>query len=360
MKCGQHSIREPCNSICSKVEDPLGRLKHLAEIFHSKADKSVALRKFSAKLRRFKKTPACKYAAHVAAWFAFAPPDYVPGITEIELLHGFLLEVGGGQLPTRLRQILPCAQKVLKRFGPGDLAFEQAREKLQQRLQHFQCCRKGQLASDQSHVTQQTQTSLEAVGHCEKQAAQGCGAVLTSNVASSQVEHYQMRTDAVAVSSESKQSSHMEVALQVPSPSMSGAHHGLFFKKMNEWTNMSGDGKLAFLQQLKQARKAGEKSSESAMADALCALAAALSAPRKSTRSSGSLVDAVDERIGSDVEYSVGGTVNLQHRVRLLLLQLLRDWKARGFDAKLINSILQHIHKQISTFEAQARVLQLF
>ena len=339
------------NKMCgrSNTEDPLERLKHLAEIFHSKADKSVALRKFSAKLRRFKKTPACKYAAHVAAWFAFAPPEYIPGTVEIELLHGFLLEVGGGQMPTRLGQVLPCAQKALECIGPGHLAFELAREKLQRRLQRFQCCRKGMPAHDQSGATRQIRTaSKEAVGYSDRQDAQGCGAIVISDVPSSQC------TAAVAVSSERKQSPHIELACQATSPSISGSKR--LFKKMNEWTNMRVDDKLTFLQQLKRARKAATNNSQSATADAVYALAAALSAPRKSILSSGSPEDPFDGPIGPDVESSVELTANLQHRVRSLLLQLLHDWKDNGFDGALIGSILHHIQSQISTFEAKATV----
>ena len=137
--------------------DPLQRLREMAEKFHSKADKRVPLGKFVAKLGRVQRMKAGRrrkarqYAAHVAAWLAFASPAYVPGATDMHLLDGFLLEVGGGKLPPRLQQILPVAQRALARVRLTDLAGERAREKLEERLHHFSCCRSAQSPGNPDH-----------------------------------------------------------------------------------------------------------------------------------------------------------------------------------------------------------------
>ena len=113
----------------------------LAEKFHRRADKSGVLQRFARKARVCSKRQARRYAFHIASWFSCAPADYIPGSIEMDLLHKFVSKLGGGQLPKRLQKALPKALAALDSMDLADRTLDEARQRLRQSLQRFQCCR---------------------------------------------------------------------------------------------------------------------------------------------------------------------------------------------------------------------------
>ena len=355
-----HNNKAPKGPVpCTKLQeaDILKRLRDVAKKFHSKADKSVPLRKFSAKVHSFKRTSARRYAAHVAAWLAFAPKRYVPGATEIKLLHSFLLQVGGGQLPTRLQQILPLAQNALERVAPTDALLEEACEKLKKRLRSFSCCRSTQQSKDCSAADKSPEAEGGEEDQEEHQRNVGHAVEAGCEMGSCQESDVQCnagdpgRAHQVVCPASGAQPAAVQVHHQAGSASSQR-----LFQKMNEWQNMAHDEKLACFKSLSQ-RTSCTPSSEATLADVLHAVAAVLSPPRQETASS----SCQDDDSGSGLEASSAAEVStrLQQRARALLLWLLRDWQAKGFDCQAIHAVLEHVKWQVSTFETKVGEIRL-
>ena len=267
------------------------------------------------------------WVAHVAAWLVYAPRGYVPGITVMDLLRRFLLKVGDGRhLSTAQQSILRKVQSVLERATAADPAWEQMHRKVVHELELFRQC-------DAEHLA----------------------APVTKDVDVAEAESNQML----------KSKSFPKCSLKPSKPSSidSEAGHEVgdsrqtprhLFSKMNEWTNMVNEERLACLEKLELARKSGRMANQAKLADVLYTVAAALSPPRKSAHKESSENDAA-----SCADAPIGETsANLQHRARCLLLQLLRDWKDRSFDCGEIHTLLDHINRQLSRFEAKARESQ--
>ncbi|CAE7884054.1 unnamed protein product, partial [Symbiodinium microadriaticum] len=268
------------------------------------------------------------WAAHVAAWLVYAPRGYVPGITEMDLLRRFLSKVGDGRhLSTSQQRILRKVQSVLERATAADPAWEQMHRKLVQKLDRFRQC-------DAEHLT----------------------APVTKDVDVAEAESNQML----------KSKSFRKCSLKPSKPSSidSEAGHEVgdsrqtprqLFNKMNEWTNMVNEERLACIEKLELARKNGRMANQAKLAEVLYTVAAALSPPRKSAHKESS-----ENEAASCADAPIGeASVNLQHRARSLLLQLLRDWKKMSFDCGEIHTLLDHINRQLSRFEAKVGDLRL-
>ena len=119
--------------------------KHTAR-YHRKAQKQklAVVRKYCREVHEFDTAAVRKHAAHVAAWIAYAPSGRIPDLGELTLFQKFIERLGAGQLPSRLKEVLPDAQAILQSIQAHQVgeAWRQAESKLQQSLQKFRCCRK--------------------------------------------------------------------------------------------------------------------------------------------------------------------------------------------------------------------------
>ena len=344
--------RKVCKGKGSQAVDPLRRLKELADKFHSKADKSVPLRKFVAKLSRISRmrsgrcSKARRYAAHVAAWLGFAPAAYLPGATEMNLLDGFLLEVGGGQLPARLQRILPMAQAALVRVGYADPARTTAQEKLEDRLHHFLCCRSLDCGPQEQEEEESEGDGDEEDRQAWQQASCGSGIVL--QVDSSEDETEQVDCDS--------QCAEAEFHSDEPDPLCKGTPQHLL-RRINQWANLADQGKLAFLKKLEHARKSPADAGEAALADMLCTVAAALASPRRSVTPNEEAEDGTGA-FTCEAQAPREVSAKLQQLARSLLLKLLHEWKSKGYPCSAIQCALERVKLQLSTFEDQVMASQ--
>ena len=119
------------------------RLRGHAAKYHGLAHKSVVIATYSAKAEEFDRADMCRHAAHVASWIAYGPEGRIPKKAELQLLEKFLGRLGGGRLPSRLREVLPDAQEALRALPPGGLteAWQEAAQQLRRSLQKLRCCR---------------------------------------------------------------------------------------------------------------------------------------------------------------------------------------------------------------------------
>lgn len=254
------------------------------------------------------------WVAHVAAWLVYAPRGYVPGITVMDLLRRFLLKVGDGRhLSTAQQSILPKVQSVLERATAADPAWEQMHRKVVHELELFRQC-------DAEHLT----------------------APVTKDVDVAEAESNQML----------KSKSFRKCSLKPSKPSSidSEAGHEVgdsrqtprqLFNKMNEWTNMVNEERLACIEKLELARKSGRMANQAKLAEVLYTVAAALSPPRKSAHKESSENEAASCADAPVKEASA----NLQHRA--------------SFDCSEIHTLLDHINRQLSRFEAKVGDLHL-
>ena len=202
------------------------RLEVLAQNFHRRHDKSVAFRKFTKKAHDCSKQRARRYAAHVAAWIAYGPPTYVPGQTELKLLHDFLLKLGGGQLPARLEDVLPRTQSTLEGMSVENSSCRELGEKLKERLRHFQCCR-----GAQTH--EKNKEAHAVVNDEDEDEEESCHVV---EVESSEEDCQESQTSSL-------QDAGLPAAEVCQGPHFSSQQ---LFNKMNEWTNTPNDARLKY------------------------------------------------------------------------------------------------------------------
>ena len=309
------------------------RLQSHAQRFHGAGHKRrmllVAMEKAKSNLARRR---ARIWVAHVAAWLVYAPRGYVPGFTEMDLLRRFLSKVGGGRhLSTPQQNILRKAQSVLERATAADPVWEQMRRKLLQKLDRFRQC------SDAEHHLAGLVISEGDVAEAE-----------SNETLKSQEQELRKRRCLKSQPSAIDSEAGDEVGHSRQTP----LH---LFSKMNEWTNMVNEERLACLRRLELDRKNGRKANQAALAEVLYTVAAALSPPRKST----AFNESSEHDAASCADAPIGEVpANLQRRARSLLLQLLRDWKDLGFDCGQIQTLLDHVNRQLSKFEAKARKSQ--
>ena len=196
----------------------------------------------------------------------------------MDLLHAFVLKLGGGQLPTRLQKVLPQALDALQRADVPSSA-SQARERLRQKLQQFQCCRGARTvaepnaepqagAFDEEAGTEQhcnVEAEEEEMSACEGEDAEaGHQAIDVVEVESSQeeteggseelevCERLCIERDCDVLAGPGQLADIGQLA------SMSGdagqackESTSHLFRKINEWTNMMSHEKRTCLKQLK-------------------------------------------------------------------------------------------------------------
>ncbi|CAE7804165.1 unnamed protein product [Symbiodinium sp. CCMP2592] len=124
----------------------------------------------------------------------------------------------------------------------------------------------------------------------------------------------------------------------------------MLFRKMNEWGFLDNAQKLERLQQAEEASRHSRSSlSQEELADVLSTAAACLAAPRRHAR----LQDADANGLGDGrtASESQDPTVDVQKRIRSLLLHALRVWQMNQFDCQAIEHVLDFVQQKISKFE---------
>ena len=129
----------------------------------------------------------------------------------------------------------------------------------------------------------------------------------------------------------------------------------MLFRKMNEWGFLDNAQKLERLQQAEEASRHSRRSlSQEELADVLSTAAACLAAPRRHAR----LQDAKGLGEVRTASESQDPTVDLQKRVRSLLLHALRVWQMNQFDCQAIVHVLDCVQQKISRFESKVGEIQ--
>ena len=85
-------------------------------------------------------------------------------------------------------------------------------------------------------------------------------------------------------------------------------------RRMDQWTNLANEGKLALLQKLECARKSPADASEAALADMVCTVAAALAPPRRSATPS----EEIDVEDGTGLFTCLGCPLVVCYELKLL------------------------------------------
>ncbi|CAE7334761.1 unnamed protein product [Symbiodinium sp. CCMP2456] len=175
-------------------------------------------------------------------------------------------------------------------------------------------------------------------------------------------------SDAVAVAADdthvadAELEAEQEEAVQVREADVSGSsstpvlsdQHLTLFRKMNEWGFLDNTQKLVRLQQAEEASRRSRRSlGQEELADILNMAAACITAPRRHARQPHR-----DATNGGDVravpESEEPSTMDLQKRVRSLLLHALRMWQMNQLDCKAIEHVLDCVQEKISKFESKA------
>ena len=299
------------------------RLRRHAAKYHGHARRWRIVQNYFKASGSFGRAAMRQHAAHVAAWLAYGPPAYVPGVSELRLLTKLLDGVGSSLLPTRLQEVLPDAQAALQAASSGSAhseAWEQAASRLKQRLRKFQCCRR--------HARPSAIVSVAA----------------TSKAALADKPVAEEKTGDVSPG-----------ACAVQAVACAGQQQ--LFRKMNAWTNMDRADRAECLRCAEALSIAKPGITQVQLAEVLCQVAAALSPPRKTALQEDEGEAAHDTCLEAGSETGAPG--DLQRRVRKLLLEALKAWRANGFDCGGIRYILEHVQQQIQGFQDKAGHLKL-
>ena len=299
------------------------RLRRHAAKYHGHARRWRIVQNYFKASDSFGRAAMRQHAAHVAAWLAYGPPAYVPGVSELRLLTKLLDGVGSGLLPTRLQEVLPDAHTALQAASSGSAhseAWEQAASRLKQRLRKFQCCRR--------HARPSAIVSMAA----------------TSKAALADKPVAEEKTGDVSPG-----------ACAVQAVACAGRQQ--LFRKMNAWTNMDRADRAECLRCAEALSIAKPGITQVQLAEVLCQVAAALSPPRKTALQEDEGEAAHDTCLEAGSETGAPG--DLQRRVRKLLLEALKAWRANGFDCGGICYILEHVQQQIQGFQDKAGHLKL-
>ena len=119
---------------------------------------------------------------------------------------------------------------------------------------------------------------------------------------------------------------------------------------MNEWGFLDDAQKLERLEQAEEASRLSRRSlSQEDLADILNMAAACLAAPRRPAR----LQDAAATNEGEvrTAPESQDSALDLQKRIRKLLLHALRLWQMNQFDCQAIEHVLDFVQQKIGKFE---------
>ncbi|CAE7881338.1 unnamed protein product [Symbiodinium microadriaticum] len=257
-----------------------------------------------------------RYAAPVASWIAYCPEVRIPTVEEFRLLTKFMDKMDGGLLPSRLSDVL-CEMKGRLQSLPrpaddADDDWDQAERRLQQSYRKL-------------------------LRRCNETVA---GAVV------------------VATDGDAEWNTKQHEALQVREADDSGSprtsarcdRHLTLFRKMNEWGFLDDAQKLERLEQAEEASRHSRRSlSQEDLADILNMAAACLAAPRRPAR----LQDAAATNEGEvrTAPDSQDSALDLQKRIRKLLLHALRLWQMNQFDCQAIEHVLDFVQQKIGKFE---------
>ena len=206
----------------------------------------------------------------------------------MDLLHKFVLKLGGGQLPSRLLKVLPKAQAALDDMNLRGRVLEEARQRLRLRLQRFQCCRNAltEVGAD-SQAEEEVEEEEDAVDQKDTESKQdanklqswkgdkvrnarnaGIGrkdAAIVEAVSSEDVEEavdfygydglcHDWPCDREAGEASKAVPDAQPVAVVVEDAEQCANQASpQFFKKIDEWANMVNREKLACLKQLQLA-----------------------------------------------------------------------------------------------------------
>ena len=284
------------------------QLRLLAAKFHSHVKKSVVVRRFARVADGFGAREAQQHAAHVAAWIAYAPPDYVPSISVMKLLTQLLAKLGDGMLPSRLRKVLPKAQTSLEALHKTcswceeDRGWERARTKLICSLKKLRGCR-----FDQQGHPREAPVASSSEG-APPSAGLGDGDDLC----------------------------------ECPSAAMQQ-----LLREVNTWTSMKEEEKLQSVRGTETIAMGDSRNiSQAELSEVLCQLAAALPMPHQSTQDEPGRREPIKasaklQPLSSD----------LPRHVRTLLLKSLHAWRARKFELSNIRHILEYLQSTIRRFE---------
>ena len=248
----------------------------------------------------------------MASWIAYGPEGRVPTVEEFQLLTKFMNKMDGGLLPSRLSDVLCEMNRRLQSLPrPADDAWDKAEKRLQKsfRKLHRRC---NERVADAVVV---------ATGGDELKAEQD--------------EALQVREAADAGS---------------PCTSARSHQHLTLFRKMNEWGFLDDSQKLERLEQAEEATRHSRRSlSQKDLVDILNMAAACLAAPRRHrTLQDADATSEGEVRTAPDMQDSA---IDLQKRIRSLLLQALRLWQMNQFDCHAIEHVLDFVQQKIGKFE---------
>ncbi|CAE7495715.1 unnamed protein product [Symbiodinium microadriaticum] len=297
------------------------RLRIHARLYHQrKTDKPAAISTYWEKADSADQSYLRRLAAVVASWIAYGPPGRIPTVEELQLLTKFIHKMDGGLLPSRLSDVLCEMKRRLQSLPrPADEAWNEAEKRLQRnyRKLHRRCRQSdadtAAVAADHDLVDEDVQEEALQV-----READDAGSPCTS----------------------------------------AQSDQGLvLFRKMNEWGFLDGEQKLERLQQAEVVSRRSRKNlSQEELADVLNTAAACLAAPRRHARLQD--VGATYEAEVRAAPDSQDPTVDLQKRIRSLLLQALHVWQMNQFDCQAIEHVLDCVQQKISKFENKVGEIQ--
>ncbi|CAE7253254.1 unnamed protein product [Symbiodinium sp. CCMP2456] len=131
--------------------------------------------------------------------------------------------------------------------------------------------------------------------------------------------------------------------------------HLTLFRKMNEWNFLDDAQKLERLQQAEVATRRPRRSlSQSELVDIINMPAACLAAPQRKAMPMPHDADVECSSEATLAMESCGPNLDLQPRVRSLLLHALHVWRINLFDCHAIEHVLDVVQGQINKFEERA------
>ena len=267
-----------------------------------------------------------KHAAHVAAWIAYGPEGRIPEVAELELLKKFIDKVGAGLLPSRLNEVLPDAQAVLRMVSTGQAGegWTQAERKLRESLQKFRCCRG---LADKAGAKPAAEENVEEI-------------VMVSDL------------DVVETGLQPEEAILLQVDEDDDDPESSGAskQHLQLVSKINEWGFLDDGQRVERLQQAEEAARRRRKNvSQEELTEVINTAAAALAAPRR--RATQREVDSEGSEEAKTATQPQDPKPDLQRRVRALLLDALNLWRTKQYGCSAIAHVLDFVQVKISKFE---------
>ncbi|CAE7476519.1 unnamed protein product [Symbiodinium microadriaticum] len=275
--------------------------------------------RYSQKADRFDQSALRRHAAPVASWIAYGPKGRHPTVKEFQLLKKFMDKIDGMMLPSRLSDVLSDMQTVLRVLPrPANDAWVKAKHQLEKSLRKLR------------HRCKEAKTATLVVAPDD-------------DIGDAELK---------AVPEEAQQVGEADDSATECTSALSNQHLTLF-RKMNEWNFLDDAQKLECLQQAEVATRRPRRSlSQSELADIVNMAAACLAAPRRKATPQDADAECPSE--ATLAMESWGPKLDLQPRVRSLLLRALHVWRINQFDCHAIEHVLDVVHGKISKFEEQA------